>query len=179
MPRPAPFRGTDAQARFPAFGRRCVRAGHHADRIRPSTRPPLPNHPYRGDGELPEIPLRTSGQRGRIAGTNAHNLWERLRTYAGRWCASPTIPTSPSPITVPKGTAHEQGHAERFRLLPNHRVHKPLLPDLQLSAIHVRKGIQFTVRHSDRPRRQRHSRAHGQRTISFFREYTNRPFPVV
>ena len=34
-----------------------------------------------GGKELPEIPLRTKGQRGRIAKSDAHNLWERLKTY--------------------------------------------------------------------------------------------------
>ena len=34
-----------------------------------------------GKRELPEIPPRAKGQRGRIAKSDAHNLWERLKTY--------------------------------------------------------------------------------------------------
>ena len=34
-----------------------------------------------GEKEFPEIPLRTKGQRARIAKSDAHNLWERLKTY--------------------------------------------------------------------------------------------------
>ena len=135
--------------------------------------------PTQGDRELPEIPLRTSGQRGRIANSDAHNLWGRLKTYAGGCCASPNIPKSPSPTTVPKGPAHDQGQAERFRPLPNYRMRERLLPDLQLPEIHGRNGNQSTVRHSDRPRRQRRSPAYVQRTISLCREYANRSFPVV
>lgn len=33
----------------------------------------------RGDKELPEIPPRPKGKRGRIAKSDAHNLWERLK----------------------------------------------------------------------------------------------------
>ena len=33
-----------------------------------------------GKRELPEIPPRAKGQRGRIAKSDAHNLWERLKT---------------------------------------------------------------------------------------------------
>jgi transposase len=35
----------------------------------------------RGDKELPPIPARINGQRGRIAKSDAHNLWERLKRY--------------------------------------------------------------------------------------------------
>lgn len=36
----------------------------------------------RGDKELPPIPPRHNGKRGRIAKSDAHNLWERLNTHA-------------------------------------------------------------------------------------------------
>ncbi len=35
----------------------------------------------RGDKELPPIPARQNGKRGRIAKSDAHNLWERLKRY--------------------------------------------------------------------------------------------------
>jgi transposase len=35
----------------------------------------------RGERELPAIPPRQNGKRGRIAKTDAHNLWERLKQY--------------------------------------------------------------------------------------------------
>lgn len=35
----------------------------------------------RGGKELPDIPLRPKGKRGRIAKSDAHNLWERLKKY--------------------------------------------------------------------------------------------------
>ncbi len=34
-----------------------------------------------GERELPEIPPKPSGKRGRIAKSDAHNLWERLKDY--------------------------------------------------------------------------------------------------
>jgi len=36
----------------------------------------------RGEKELPPIPPRQNGKRGRIAKSDAHNLWERLNEYA-------------------------------------------------------------------------------------------------
>ena len=35
----------------------------------------------RGEKELPAIPPRPDGKRGKIAKSDAHNLWERLRSY--------------------------------------------------------------------------------------------------
>ncbi|WP_320039912.1 IS66 family transposase [uncultured Desulfobacter sp.] len=35
----------------------------------------------RGDKELPEIPPKPKGKRGKIAKSDAHNLWERLKKY--------------------------------------------------------------------------------------------------
>ncbi len=35
----------------------------------------------RGDKELPEIPPKPKGQRGKMAKSDAHNLWERLKKY--------------------------------------------------------------------------------------------------
>ena len=35
----------------------------------------------RGERELPPIPVRQHGKRGRIAKSDAHNLWERLRQH--------------------------------------------------------------------------------------------------
>ena len=35
----------------------------------------------RGEKELPSIPKKPSGKRGKIAKSDAHNLWERLKEY--------------------------------------------------------------------------------------------------
>ena len=35
----------------------------------------------RGEKELPVIPSRPSGKRGKLAKSDAHNLWERLKKY--------------------------------------------------------------------------------------------------
>lgn len=35
----------------------------------------------RGDSELPEVPPKPSGQRGKMAKSDAHNLWQRLYNY--------------------------------------------------------------------------------------------------
>jgi transposase len=35
----------------------------------------------RGEKELPPVPPRQNGKRGRIAKSDAHNLWERLKQY--------------------------------------------------------------------------------------------------
>ena len=35
----------------------------------------------RGEKEMPEIPPRPNGKRGKIAKSDAHNLWERLKLY--------------------------------------------------------------------------------------------------
>ena len=37
----------------------------------------------RGAQELPPIPARHNGQRGRVAKSDAHNLWERLKEHEG------------------------------------------------------------------------------------------------
>ena len=37
----------------------------------------------RGERELPPIPERQNGQRGRAAKSDAHNLWERLKAHEG------------------------------------------------------------------------------------------------
>ena len=34
-----------------------------------------------GERELPPVPLRQKGQRGRVAKSDAHNLWERMKKY--------------------------------------------------------------------------------------------------
>lgn len=35
----------------------------------------------RGEKELPEIPAKPNGKRGKMAKSDAHNLWERLKTH--------------------------------------------------------------------------------------------------
>ena len=37
----------------------------------------------RGEKELPQIPVKPSGRRGKMAKSDAHNLWERLKGYEG------------------------------------------------------------------------------------------------
>jgi hypothetical protein len=35
----------------------------------------------RGENEMPSIPVKSNGKRGRIAKSDAHNLWDRLKEY--------------------------------------------------------------------------------------------------
>ena len=42
---------------------------------------PCPAAPTRGGKELPEISARPTGKRGRLAKSDAHNLWERLKKH--------------------------------------------------------------------------------------------------
>ena len=43
----------------------------------------------RGEKERPPIPPRQNGKRGRIAKSDAHNLWERLKEQRAPSCSSP------------------------------------------------------------------------------------------
>ncbi|WP_295438447.1 hypothetical protein [Thiolapillus sp.] len=78
----------------------------------------------RGAKQLPPIPPRQNGKRGRVAKSDAHNLWERLKK-------------------------HEQGQTEGVGVLPDKKVRRGLLPHLQLPADHGKSGIQFAGRHSN------------------------------
>lgn len=54
----------------------------------------------RGEKELSPIPARQNGRRGRIAKTDAHNLWERLKEYETAVLLFAKCLMSPSPTTV-------------------------------------------------------------------------------
>ena len=58
----------------------------------------------RGAKELPPIPPRQDGKRGRLAKSDAHNLWERFERYKRRCCCSPSVPRWPLPTTAPSVT---------------------------------------------------------------------------
>jgi transposase len=51
-----------------------------AQRIQKSAKT-LPQYPDPGPKKLPPIPARQNGKRGRIAKSDAHNLWERLKQH--------------------------------------------------------------------------------------------------
>ena len=57
-----------------------------------------------GARELPPIPPRLNGQRGRVAKSDAHNLWERLQKHEAAVLLFANHPQSPSPTTAPSGT---------------------------------------------------------------------------
>ena len=62
-----------------------------------------------GARELPPIPPRQNGQRGKVAKSDAHNLWERLKNHE-------TTPMSPSPTIAPSATcAWPRTESLRFR----------------------------------------------------------------
>ena len=58
----------------------------------------------RGENKLPPIPARQNGKRGRIAKSDAHNLWERLKEHESAVLLFATDPHVASPITAPNGT---------------------------------------------------------------------------
>jgi len=53
----------------------------------------------RGEKELPVIPPKPSGKRGKLAKSDAHNLWERLKTHEAAVLLLPKIRMSRLPIT--------------------------------------------------------------------------------
>ena len=107
-----------------------------------------------GERELPSIPPRQNGQRGRVAKSDAHNLCERMQkheTAVLRFAKHPDV-------------AFTNNRAERdlrmakvkqkvSRMLPHPQVRRSLLPNLKLSAVHGESGLQPTGGHSDRSRR--------------------------
>ena len=58
----------------------------------------------RGEKELPPIPPRQNGKRGRIAKSDAHNLWERLKQHEEAVLLFARRLMCPSPITGPSAT---------------------------------------------------------------------------
>ena len=107
-----------------------------------------------GAKELPPIPPRLNGQRGRVAKSDAHNLWERLQKYETAvllFANNPHVALHQQPRRA--GLAHEQGQAESVGMLPHPKVRRSVLPNLKLSAIHGEPGLQPPGSHSDRPRR--------------------------
>ena len=107
-----------------------------------------------GERELPPIPPRHKGQRGRVAKSDAHNLWERLKKYESavlRFAKHPDV-------------AFTNNRAERDlrmskvkqkgleRMLPHPKVRRSVLPNLKLSPVHGQPGIQSLGGHSDRSR---------------------------
>ena len=107
-----------------------------------------------GARELPPIPPRQNGQRGKVAKSDAHNLWERLKNHETavlRFAKHPDV-------------AFTNNRAERdlrmakvkqkvSGMLPHPQVRRSLLPNLKLSAVHGEPGLQPAGGHSDRSRR--------------------------
>lgn len=58
----------------------------------------------RGEKELPVIPEKPSGQRGKLAKSDAHNLWERLKNTNRRFSYSQRMGTSPLLTIEPNET---------------------------------------------------------------------------
>ncbi|MCC6473538.1 MAG: hypothetical protein IT514_07315, partial [Burkholderiales bacterium] len=52
----------------------------------------------RGQSELPPIPARQNGKRGRIAKSDAHNLWERLKQHETAVLGCACLPQHASPL---------------------------------------------------------------------------------
>ena len=105
----------------------------------------------RGARELPPIPARPKGRRGRIAKSDAHNLWERLKKHEQAvllFAKEPSVPFTNN--RAERDPAHEQGETESVGLLPHRAICPSLLPYLQLPANHAKPRIQSTRRHPDR-----------------------------
>jgi len=104
----------------------------------------------RGAKELPPIPPRQDGKRGRVAKSDAHNLWERLARHE----AAVLLFAKRSEVAFTNNRAERdlrqsQGQAKGLRLLPHPAVRRGLLPYLQLPPDHGLPRIQSTGGHSD------------------------------
>ena len=67
-----------------------------------------------GERELPPIPPRQKGQRGKVAKSDAHNLWERMKKYEKavlRFAKHPDVAFTNNRAEA--RLAHEQGQAEK------------------------------------------------------------------
>ena len=109
-----------------------------------------------GERELPPIPPRQKGQRGKVAKSDAHNLWERMKKYEKavlRFAKHPDVAFTNNRAGA--RPAHEQGQAESLRVLPHPKVRRSLLPNLKLPPVHGEPGIQSSGGHSNRSRRTR------------------------
>ena len=58
----------------------------------------------RGEKELPPVPVRQKGKRGRIAKTDAQNLWERMKLHEKAVLLFARESHEPSPIIEPSAT---------------------------------------------------------------------------
>ena len=107
-----------------------------------------------GGKELPEIPPRPKGKRGRIAESDAHNLHERLLMHEEsvlRFTADPD-----ASFTNNAGEQKIQMSKVKIKVSdasgPNSRP--SLVPDLQLSELNGGTRLQFSRHHPDRARRR-------------------------
>ena len=95
-----------------------------------------------GARELPPIPPRSNGQRGRVAKSDAHNLWERLQKHE-----TAVLLFSKHPDVAFTNNRAERDlrmskvRAESLRVLPHPALRRGLLPNLKLSAIHGAPGL--------------------------------------
>ena len=110
-----------------------------------------------GARELPPIPPRQNGQRGKVAKSDAHNLWERMQkheTAVLRFAKHPDVAFTNN--RAERDLRMSQGQAESLGVLPHPQVRPSLLPHLKLSAVHGEPGLQPAGGHSDRSRRACH-----------------------
>lgn len=108
--------------------------------------------------ELPEIPPRVPGHRGRVVKFDAHNLRERLRTYEAKVLRFAEDPD----VSFTNNRAERDLRMSKVKqkvsgCLPNRKIRpRPcLLAHLKLPAIRRRSGLQLARRHPDRTRRRR------------------------
>ena len=102
----------------------------------------------RGEKELPPIPPRQNGKRGRVAKSDAHNLWERLKHYE----TAVLLFAKRSEVAFTNNRAERdlrmQGQAEDFRVFQSKKIRRGLLPYLQLPTDHVQSRIQSAGRYT-------------------------------
>ena len=116
-----------------------------------------------GGKELPALPPRAKGQRGRIAESDAHNLHERLVQHEEamlRFLSDPHVSFTNNCWRA--RTAHVISENESVGLISHASLWRGLCPHLQLPAVHGRARLQSSRHQPNRARRQRCR--HGQAT---------------
>ncbi len=114
-----------------------------------------------GAKELPAIPPRSKGQRGRIAKSAAHNLHERLAKHEAsvlRFLRACELYQQRRRARTQNGESEN----ESVGLLSNASLRRGLCTHLQLLTVHGRARLQSSRRHPNRARRPRCR--HGQAT---------------
>ena len=118
--------------------------------------PKVPKKVYRtiltqGGKELPEIPRRRKGKRGRVAKSFGHNLHDRLLKNEDsvlRFMSDPDVSFTNN--TGEQKNQDGKGQNQSLGVLPDRTPCPRLVPDIELSRFNSRTRIQSNRSHSDR-----------------------------